>query len=818
MTVLSTLTEEEKYLVSILQDRSGIDQMEFMIYDPAYDDGLFRAWGVQVPWWRNQDPLVITQGSRSIGKSLSICASALAFPFCYPGEEMIITAPESVHLQAITDKIETMYRNNRVPSEMLIKGITGIKHKPFLANMRNGARIMGRIPQRSGIGLKGTHPTVLVLDEGQDFPEAGFNEAIETVRQGVDNAQWKVFGVTRGVRDKFYEFTNSEAWTVFRLPAMFRPTWTEEERALKEKQYGGASSQDYRRNILGLHGNSTSSLFTAAALGQVIDTNQSSFYNESEYWNIEITESNVEDIGDILQLIDPPGTHSKYRNFWIGADIGFTIAPTVIVIFSEVSEKGSKEPTLKLLGKITLRRITTMDQVATVLHLMDVYRPHAFAMDSTGVGLPLFEIIQDQAKKHDELLHILDRIKGYNFSQKVVADFDDTLKVDEDDPDKLKKSEIRRSVLEHATDVLRTLVDEKRLQLPWDKELIGEFQGQAVTYSRDALDPYGRKKLYCADLDTEILTKEGWKRYDQLKVGDSAWSYVDVGVAEWTPVTAVNVFDGPEEMRHLSSGAFDALVTSDHKWPVERRRNNYQGTKHWWKYKGLHTTEDLPSSSRHRIPTSGALASYPDSPTYTDEFVQLVGRFMSEGDHKKTEAYSSLMQACDPVTKVPPYDLLHALTKNQLWLFLDAYIKAGGGNPRSKSHSAMDVEFTQSSPERTEYMGMALGLLGIPYSFEDGRTPEGAPCLRLKSSHDLVTNRLRNIAEPYSGKVWCPTTENGTWFARRNNKTYFTGNSAGYFHSLDACRMAVLAYKQHAIEEFLKNQEEVWSPPTTLFL
>ena len=130
MTVLSTLTEEEKYLVSILQDRSGIDQMEFMIYDPAYDDGLFRAWGVQVPWWRNQDPLVITQGSRSIGKSLSICASALAFPFCYPGEGMIITAPESVHLQAITDKIETMYRNNRVPSEMLIKGITGIKHKP----------------------------------------------------------------------------------------------------------------------------------------------------------------------------------------------------------------------------------------------------------------------------------------------------------------------------------------------------------------------------------------------------------------------------------------------------------------------------------------------------------------------------------------------------------------------------------------------------------------------------------------------------------------------------------------------------------------
>ena len=29
----------------------------------------------------------------------------------------------------------------------------------------------------------------------------------------------------------------------------------------------------------------------------------------------------------------------------------------------------------------------------------------------------------------------------------------------------------------------------------------------------------------------------------------------------------------------------------------------------------------------------------------------------------------------------------------------------------------------------------------------------------------------------YTGKVWCPTTPNGTWLARRNGKVYFTGNS-----------------------------------------
>ena len=643
--VLANLTEQERYLVALLTDRSGIDQFEFMIYDPAFreNDGLFRAWPFQYHWFRCQDPLVISQGSRSAGKSQSAVLSALAFPFTYPGQEMVITAPESVHLQALTDKIETMFVNNRIPREMLVRGVAGIKHKPFHCNFKNGARIMGRIPQRDGRGMKGcsrndtpiptangikradevvvgdkvinhqlewadvtqvihdvntcyevtdiegnsiivswehrfygaskegddfsemyfeevdylledsffwaipvdryegagiheerdgylllevvsvkdvgihpivniivedghsvltdnimshnVHPTVLLLDEGQDYSQQGFEELIETVLQGVEGAQWKVFGVTRGVRDKFYEYTNSDAWTVFRLPAMFRPTWNDEERALKESQYGKPDSPGYRRNVLGLHGDQNSSIFVLSRLMACCDVSHSSFYNESEYWNIEFDDSDVEDVGDIISLIDPPGTHAKYKNFWMGADIGWTLAPTVIVIFAEVSEKG-KEPSLKLLGRITMRRIKTMDQADVFFHLINTYRPLAFAMDSTGAGLPLLELIQEKARTHSELNNVVDRIKGYNFSEKIVAEFDDAVEVDEDDPDGYKKAEIRKTVLVWATDVLRMLVDEKRLILPWDKELIGEFQGQTVTYAKDALDPYGRKRLY----------------------------------------------------------------------------------------------------------------------------------------------------------------------------------------------------------------------------------------------------------------------------------------------------------------------------------
>lgn len=277
MSVYAALSEEECYLWAILSDPSGIDQMEFMIHDSAYKiqekdgsvtQGLFRAWPFQVAWWRDRNPLVISQGSRSAGKSLSCCAAALAFPFCYPGEEMVITAPENVHLQALTDKIETMYVNNRVPKEMLVRGVHGIKHKPYLQNFSNGARIMGRIPQRDGRGVKGVHPAVLLLDEASDYPELAWNELIETVNQSSENAQWKAFGVTRGVRDKFYEYTTSDNWKVYRLPAMFRPTWSDEERAAKVAQYGSEDNVDYRRNILGVHSDAASPLFSAMQLGR----------------------------------------------------------------------------------------------------------------------------------------------------------------------------------------------------------------------------------------------------------------------------------------------------------------------------------------------------------------------------------------------------------------------------------------------------------------------------------------------------------------------------------------------------------------------
>ena len=538
MAAVAVPDEEECYLWAILSDPSGLDQAEFMVTDETTDDGCFRAWPFQWAWWRNTAPRQIEQGSRSSGKSLSVRFRALAFPFIHAGQEMVVTAPEGNHLDALTDNIENVFINNRLASEMLVGGRNGIKHRPFHCNFRNGARIMGRIPQRDGKGVKGVHPIWLELDEGQDYPEAGWLEIIETVKRGDDSAQWRAHGVTRGVRDKFYEYTQPDSgWEVHHYPAMYRPTWSEEERREKIQLYGNRDSPDYRRNVLGLHGDAQSPLFVLHRLMEAVDTDQSSDYNLSEYWEQTIDEATVRDNdGNALALLDPPSSHSNYKRIWIGADIGYTQAPTAIVIFAEqkptaaemaernqlaviAGVRGSKrvaKTELKLIGRIMLKRVAHENQVQVIMWLIDHYRPQAFAMDRTGLGLPLFQDIQNHVRKNDRLKFVLDRIKGYNFSEKLVVDFDDVIEIDENDPRGYEKAEIKRNVLEYSSDVLRGLVDDGQIRLPWDKELIGEFRGQTWTYDKSTIDMYGRRKMFSAGsfhtLDGCRMAVLAWKQ------------------------------------------------------------------------------------------------------------------------------------------------------------------------------------------------------------------------------------------------------------------------------------------------------------------
>lgn len=532
MGVIEALSEEECYLWAILQDESGLDLAEFSFFDESRDDGCFRAWPFQWSWWRCGDELQIDQCSRSVGKSMSIMVRACVFGFIHPGQEMLITAPEGNHLDAITDKIETQLLSTRLISEMLMQGRSSIKHRPFHVNFQNGARIMGRIPQITGRGVKGQHPVWLELDEASDYPDNGWVELTETLNRGIEGAVWRAHGVTRGVRDKFYQYTNDpkSKWTVHRYTSMHRPTWTDSERQQKIDMYGGRDDPDYRRNILGLHGDSMSYLFVLARLMNCADDNKESDYNTEEYQFYRVNDALLAERGvDIVQVLDFPEIHrQKYNTFWVGMDVGFTTSPSEILVFAEETLKPSSDDykqnkrlgkalppdnlsRLKLLTRINLQRIGATDQVRAMLRVVDFYRPVALSVDKTGVGLPLFQEVQE---KNSSALTI---IKGYGFAERILVDFDQSIIVEDglSNEDLAKEAGIKRYTVDYATDVLRVLVDGKRLWLPWDEDLLGEFQGQTYKMS-NTLDQYGRRSYSKGKdhaLDAARMAVLGWKQY-----------------------------------------------------------------------------------------------------------------------------------------------------------------------------------------------------------------------------------------------------------------------------------------------------------------
>lgn len=490
--------EEEKYLIALMDCPDGIDLAEFMWIDETQPDGLFRCWDFQWPWYLASEPLQADQCSRAVGKSQGIHLRMFAFPFAFPGQEMLVTAPELNHLRPLVDVAEARLVGSRLSREMLAKTKGGgfSRQPQWQARFQNGSRIISRLPNKDGKGVKGMHATKIELDEGQDYPLAGWVEIIEARNSwAADSSMW-VHGVPRGMRDKFYEVTQEDSgYRVHRIMGMQRPSWNAQEREERLMQYGGARSHpDYKRNVYGEHGDASNPLFVLARLMACVDQDVASDYNQDVYAEVKIEGEKVQsetnpDAPDILQLIDLPGTHKAgwsqvkqgYRAVYAGMDVGLTNHPSEIMVFGERSSGA-----LDLIARIQLNRVHSDDQMRVVLHLFTFYgqRLRAFAIDRGGLGFPIYQALQRTS--------IGKRIVGWTFDEKVITEFEDRQM---ERGETLEDLAIERPLVEHASDLLRNdYVDPKKMLLPYDREILSEFQGQNYQVVKTTGSPYGKRR------------------------------------------------------------------------------------------------------------------------------------------------------------------------------------------------------------------------------------------------------------------------------------------------------------------------------------
>jgi hypothetical protein len=70
----------------------------------------------------------------------------------------------------------------------------------------------------------------------------------------------------------------------------------------------------------------------------------------------------------------------------------------------------------------------------------------------------------------------------------------------------------------------------------------------------------------------------------------------------------------------------------------------------------------------------------------------------------------------------------------------------------------------------------------------------------------------KSIIAEFQGQTWTYAKAAMDSYGRK--RIFSNGN----FHTLDACRMAVLAYQQQVIEDFVTAKSQEWEPPPMVFL
>lgn len=326
----------------------------------------------------------------------------------------------------------------------------------------------------------------------------------------------------------------------------------------------------------------------------------------------------------------------------------------------------------------------------------------------------------------------------------------------------------------------------------------------------------------CVDTDTEIMTMRGWQTLDTLDPTDIVLTLNHTtGLSKWQPMLVINRFDVTDHpMLEMKGVGHDSLTTLDHRWPVTSANHGRRE---------FITSQEL--NTGHRIPTAAPSADLPTEAKYSDDFVELVAWFWTEGsftpmlprqwgqatiaqshetnpvrvdriracldrafpdgwgnEHARTQkgvsgtsctvfnlrkhVYATLAEVGG---KTVTLDFIRSLTRAQLELFIDVSCQGDGWHYRQGR-----LDIWQKNADALDAYELALILSGRMVT---NSTYAGGRCVSDWKGKSTVRPIKAEIQErtTYTGTVWCPTTENGTWLMRRNGQVAFTGNSMNHW-------------------------------------
>lgn len=343
-------------------------------------------------------------------------------------------------------------------------------------------------------------------------------------------------------------------------------------------------------------------------------------------------------------------------------------------------------------------------------------------------------------------------------------------------------------------------------------------------------------KAECVPLDSEILTRAGWRTYDRLQVGEEVLAY-DCARDEtvWTALEAVNTYSDLQTINIYSDKRqFQMTCTPSHSWAVAKApyRSSSTGSR---AIRGPYANrmpdrmlvETLNIKTSHKIilaaperntiesvlsPVEAAILGW----AVTDGTIQRRGTFVRVGIcQSKEENFGHIRELVGSAVPSGVHEVVSAArartfpmsgrtcdTKEQHWWYLpsqvgrDLLAKAGfqsradlpnlAARLDHPSRSAMIQSMMLAEGDRHNVFAntdryildtfqILCTLEGIALGRETVKTDNCRTIRKKLTRH--VAGHFLNTEANRAQAVWCPTTAYGTWVMRQNGRISITGNS-----------------------------------------
>lgn len=362
-----------------------------------------------------------------------------------------------------------------------------------------------------------------------------------------------------------------------------------------------------------------------------------------------------------------------------------------------------------------------------------------------------------------------------------------------------------------------------------------------------------RQCVNCVDLDTEILTTSGWKSYNEVAVGDQILSYsLDTNTVVRDTVNNIHYYPESHDTVRFSTATFDVISTPEHRWVVgdsdmqPRIKTTQELCNLKWLYPilrvGNNNFEDNSDITDDQlkllgwIMTDGSLCSstqgmriYQSSAkpknkqVYADMIATLEALSYAYTDYSRYKDYHEIYIKKNSFTdwvrttfsaRTLTMEFISSLSQRQAEILMRAMLQCDGtgvdglGNSKSGRTAVMCCRNKQVC-DAFQYLcfvaGYATNATVIDAGSKDYHSQHiqydsmqnipvansiyyNVAVLRVKRAH-IYHNQISNVV---SNGVWCVSTGQGTWVARRNGKVFITGNSVIQGSAAELTKIAML--------------------------